>query len=71
MITFTSLKVLDAKSGQEILVESKQLKQLDSKFTQSEKKRYAFNDGDSWLGVHLIDNNTTGAAKVRYVYIYS
>jgi hypothetical protein len=58
-------QVSDTKSGHEILVESSQLKQLDSKFTQSGEKRFAFNDGDSWLEVKVIDANVTGVAKVR------
>lgn len=46
-------------------MESQQLKLLDSKLTQSHNKRFAFNDGDAWLEVTLIDTNAVGAAKIR------
>lgn len=49
----------------EILLESKQLKQLDSKFMQSHEKRFAFNNGESWLEVSVVDYSAVGAAKIR------
>lgn len=57
--------MLDTNTGHKVLIESKQMKQLDSKFTQSQEKRFAFNDGDSWLEVKVVDSNATGIAKVR------
>ena len=57
-------KVVDIASGHKFLIEPTQLKQLDSKF-KAEENRFAFNDGDTWLEVNLIDNNAIGTAKVR------
>ena len=50
-----------------MLIEPKQLKQLDSKFTQSTEMKYAFNDGESWIQVKIIDKEAIGAVKVRYI----
>ena len=59
------LQVMDPTSKKSALVESNQLKQLDSKLTQSRNKKFAFNDGDNWIEVIVIDTDTTGDAKVR------
>ena len=48
-----------------MLIEPKQLKQLDSKFTQSSKMKYAFNDGETWIQVRIVDKEAIGAVKVR------
>lgn len=52
-------------SEQEVLLESKQVKQLDSKFSQAHDKCYGFHDGDSWFEITVIDTTAIGAAKVR------
>lgn len=56
---------MDITGNQEVLIEPKQLKQLDSKFTQSSNMKFAFNDGDSWIQVRIIDKEAIGAVKVR------
>lgn len=56
---------MDPSCEKSALVESNQLKQLESKLAQSHNKRFAFNDGDNWIEVIVIDADATGDAKVR------